>query len=236
MFDRSPEAVIQSLVSAELYSEGHLKEDGSPMVPLVTVSRSCGSNGTLIAQQLSERLKVRFYDKELLNEIVKVAKGDKYLLERLDEHATTLMDELIHTFFAKKGVSRHDFHHYLIKVVLGISRTGGVIVGRGAHLLVPHPRVFRLRLEGSLPICAKRIAERMGVKPAKAEKIILKTDADRDEFVKKIFKSYPTKRIFYDLVVNTDNFTTQQVVNIVAVAMAEAGFAVPEITPAAAQE
>lgn len=228
MFDRSPEAVIQSLVSAELYSEGHQKEDGTPMVPLVTVSRSCGCNGTLIAQKLAERLKVRFYDKELLTEIVKVAKGDKYLLERLDEHNTNLIDELIHTFFAKKGVSRQDFYHYLIKVVLGVSRTGGVIVGRGAHLLVPHPRVFRLRLEGSLPICAKRMAERLSIKPGKAEKLVQKTDADRDDFVQKVFKSYPTKRIFYDLVVNTDNFTPEQAVRIVAIAMGEAGFAVPE--------
>lgn len=228
MLDRSPEAVIQSLVSAEMYTEGHQKEDGSPMVPLVTVSRSCGSNGTLIAQNLAERLKVRFFDKELLAEIVKVAKGDKYLLERLDEQSTNLMDELIHTFFAKKGASRQDFHHYLIKVVLGVSRTGGVIVGRGAHLLVPHPRVFRLRLEGSLPVCTLRLAERLGVKPNKAEKMILKTDDDRDEFVKKVFKSYPTRKIFYDLVVNTDAFAPEQVITIVITAMREAGFAIPD--------
>lgn len=229
MLESNAQKMLFSLVNAELYTEEHpvLHEDLA--LPLVTVSRSCGSNGTEVARLLAERLGVRFFDKELLNEMVKQAKSDKYLMEQLDEKVTGLMDELIAGFFSHHSVTREEYYHHLLKVLMGISRTGGVIVGRGAHLLLPNRKIFRLRLEGSPETCIDRIAQRYDWKKAKAAKEIAKANAERVEFVRKIAKRFKVRQqTYYDMVLNTDIFKPDQAVTASAGAMKALGFLVPD--------
>ncbi len=86
--------------------------------------------------------------------------------------------------------------------------------------------MFRLRLEGSLPVCIERVAERMDVRKSKARKIILKTNEERTKFVKKVFTRYTNHKAYYDMVINTDLYTPDQLVNLVIMTMKEAGFRV----------
>ncbi|MBF0383441.1 MAG: cytidylate kinase-like family protein [Magnetococcales bacterium] len=101
---------------------------------------------------------------------------------------------------------------------------GGVVVGRGAHLLTSAENSFRVRLEGSLPVCAERVAEQRGVKRSEAEKIIQKTNDERTKFVRKIYKKHAGSRNFYDMVINTDRFTPEQTVDLIMLTMGKLGF------------
>lgn len=219
--------IINSIIGAEMYAEEHHGKPKGPVRPLVTVSRYFGANSTEISRLLAQRLGVQLYDRELLDAVIKESNADKYLVERLDEHSTSFLDDVVHSFFSKKSASSEDFYHNLIKVLMGIAQAGGVIVGRGAHLLLPKRQVFRLRIEGSLEVCTKRVAERMDIKPGKAEKLIIATNKERTRFVKELYRRYPSNKAYYDMVVNTDMFSDDQVVEIVALAMKFAGFKVP---------
>lgn len=232
MVDKSPQEIIQSIIGAELYEEervgeGEGKAKKVPLKPLVTVSRYFGANGTDTARLLAERLGVRLYDQELLDAITKEARADKYLMKQLDERVTGLMDDLINSIFTKKSASKDDFYHYMAKVILGISQQGGVIVGRGAHLLLTGHPAFRLRVEGSLDACAQRVAKRLDLKKKKAERLVEKTNEERAEFVRKMFKNISPDTFYYDMVVNSDTYTPEQVVNLAVAGMKEMGFKLP---------
>lgn len=223
-------AIIQSIVGSELYAKNPKKGNGQavPGKPLVTLSRFFGTPDVEVATLLAERLNVQLYDKVLLKNIVKQAKGDKHLLELLDERVTSIVDDLVHAFFSKKSTNKDTYFRYMAKVILGIGPTGGVILGRGAHLLLPKQRAFRVRLDGSLKVCSKRVAKVLEVKNSKAEKLILKTNAEWRKFTRDVAKRYPTSVKGYDLTINTDIYSPEQMVRIIAIAMEEAGFQVPK--------
>ena len=231
-------SAIQSIVGTGLYVVED-KEKKTPKIlpgkPLITLSRCCGTLYLETAQLLAERMEVQLYDKQLLNSICKEAKDDKHLLERLDERVTSLVDDMVHGFFSKKSINKDAYFRYMAKVIVGIGPSGGVIVGRAAHLLLPERAAFRVRIDGSLKVCSKRLlaarreqgADGKNIKKADVEKGILKRNKAWDAFDKDVAKRFPHRISGYDLVINSDIYTPKQMVSIIATAMREAGFQVP---------
>uniref|UniRef100_UPI00187D641E cytidylate kinase family protein n=1 Tax=Candidatus Magnetaquicoccus inordinatus TaxID=2496818 RepID=UPI00187D641E len=88
--------LVQSIIGSGLYPvDNQKKTKPIPGKPLVTLSRYFGTPDTETATLLAERLGVPMYDRKLLDAISKEAKGDKHLLERLDEHVTSLVDDMV---------------------------------------------------------------------------------------------------------------------------------------------
>jgi len=52
---------------------------------VITIGREFGSGGKYIGEELSKRLQIKFYDKELLNLVAEKENVDIKLLERTDE-------------------------------------------------------------------------------------------------------------------------------------------------------
>lgn len=230
--------VIQSVVGSGLYAvEGQGKKNKKirPGKPLITLSRCYGTQDQETAQLLAERMGVPLYDKKLLDAVCKEARGDKHLLKRLDERVTSLVDDMVHGFFSKKSTNKDAYFRYVAKVIVGLGPSGGIVVGRAAHLLLPELAAFRVRIEGSLKACCKRLlaaeqAKGNGkrLKKADVEKEILKKNKAWRLFDKDVAKRFPTQISGYDLVINSDIYTPEQMVQIIATAMQEAGFEVPE--------
>jgi cytidylate kinase len=219
--------LVKSIIDAGVYAAEN-KDANTPTLkrPLVTVSRYYGAAGSNVATLLAEHLGVQLYDKELLTAIVNETKDDKHLLASLDERVGGLMDDILLAFFSKKSINSEAYFRYMAKVIMGISPIGGVIVGRAAHLLLPKKRTFRVRLEGSLPICAKRMAKRKDMPLHKAEKLVIESNQERDKFERQVVKRFPRAEQGFDLTLNTDRFSPPQAVNIIITAMTEAGFQV----------
>ncbi|MEO5363884.1 MAG: cytidylate kinase-like family protein [Magnetococcus sp. DMHC-8] len=196
--------------------------------PVVTVSRSFGANGSRIAELLAEALTVPCFGYSMLDGIVKEAKSDKFLMSLIDERAPSPLDDWIHALFTKGEVSQAGFYRRLVKTTLAIAESGGVIIGRGAHLvLANNPRVFRLRVEGSLEICAQRVAERENIKIKEARERITRVDNERRLYVREIYKRCPHQRAHYELVINTDAIDPHAAVDIIVYAMEKMGYYVP---------
>lgn len=226
--------LIQSIVGSGLHYTVDEKKKGSPLPgkPLVTLSRFYGTPDVETAQLLADRLAVQFYDRNLLDAVTKAAKGDKHLLERLDERVTSLVDDMIHGFFSKKSTNKDVYFRYVAKFIVGIGPSGGVILGRGAHMLLPERAAFRVRLDGSMKVCTKRLMDAKELKKPEAEKEIIKTNKERDKFNKEVEKRYPTRVSCFDLILNSDIYTPEQMVRIIVAAMQEAGFQIPEVPKA----
>ncbi len=79
---------IEALVGAELMAERNARESGrlsSAKKPVVTISRSYGAMGKVVAQALADRLQVRCFDRTILEEIAHRARVDIDLVRTLDE-------------------------------------------------------------------------------------------------------------------------------------------------------
>ena len=138
------------------------------------------------------------------------------------------MDGWLHAIVKGKGSFTPEYRRALVSVVLGISHSGGVIVGRGANFILTGPNVFRVRVVCSLPVCVERIAEKENVKPAKAEKIILETDKNRDAFLRQVYPRNIHASSSYDLTLNTERLNFGQAVETILFTMKQLGFEVPE--------
>ena len=224
----SIDSTIESLVNRQLKTKVNLVPPPQLKGTVVTIARSCGSGGEAIAHMLADRLKLRCYVAELLDAIADEARADKDMMKQLDEHSEHLMDGWLRSIITGKGAFEPEYRRALVNVVLGISHSGGVIVGRGANFVLSGKNVFRVRIVCPLPSCVERVAKEKGMKPHKAEKYVLKMDKRRDRFLKKVYPANVHASASYDLTLNTDGFTYEQAVEMILFAMKQQRYAVPE--------
>ncbi|MBP2295883.1 AAA family ATPase [Azospirillum rugosum] len=176
--------------------------------PVVTIARDHGAGGDVIAPKVAAALEVPCFDKEILDAVVAAAKSDPALMRQLDEK----LPERAGMFLYASLMGLHDplseYQQLLTRVVNGIAFRGGVIVGRGAHLLLRGARCFRVRIVGSDEVCARRLA---GGDADKVEAMLAelrKVNTTRAKFFKETFKVTNNDPLQYDLIVNTDHFVS----------------------------
>lgn len=174
--------------------------------PVVTVARDHGAGGEEIAALVAERLKLPCFDRELLDAILKTAKGDPALLRTLDERLPAYSGTLLYASLMGQDDPHDEYQRLLLRMVTGIARKGGVIVGRGAHLLVPKAHRLRVRIVGSEEVCAKRLAagDEAAV-PAKLAEV-KRINAERAQYIQKVYHADLADPRQFDLIVNTDRF------------------------------
>ncbi|MBF0154703.1 MAG: cytidylate kinase family protein [Magnetococcales bacterium] len=220
-------AHMASIVEADVYSTIH-DEEKLPSVPVVTISRTYGTPGMEIGHLLAKYLNVGYYDRELLNVLCRQSHADRHLLEALYEKPIHAWDELLYGLLGKGGNA--ELLHLLPKIMENIQRTGGVVLGRGAHLLATSRPIFRVALDGSLPVCTKRVMSRMQISEKKARELIQEKNNERNAFVRSIFERHPSMHHFYEMEINTDLFTPDQAVTMILTAMNQKGFMLPKET------
>lgn len=220
---------ISGLSLSEYFNPKRVEKcDREKKCPVVTVSRSVGAGGSKIAELLADQLTVPCFGYSMIDEIIKESKQDKQLMSMVDEKAPGVLVDWIYATFTKGKVSKPNFYQHLIKTTLAIAKTGGVIIGRGAHLILSNnPSVFRVRIEGSMEVCANRVSERENMNIKKAKEFIVKTEKERVDYVKELYDYCPTNRSYYDLVINTDTMTPHDAVEVIIFAMKKMGYHVP---------
>jgi len=229
----SVERLIEALIASDIARERKAAEERAAAelrsTYVVTVSRGYGALGKEIAQALADTLGVRCCDRMILQEVAKRANVDAELVSKLDERVKHIGSDWWKALFADSSYSQERYLHHLVKVVLNISMEGGVIVGRGAHLILGPRRCFRLRIVGSMKQCAERITKREGIDTAVAEQRVEQVNRERAEYLNELYGVHAGDSSNFDLVLNTDRFTVKQVVALVLDAMQKAGY---KLTPA----
>jgi len=175
-----------------------------PLKPVVTISRDYGSGGDIIAERLAQRLGVELFDDAILKQIAVRLHEDPAAVRLLDqsiEHAKNLW---FYRLLSGKDLGIANYRESLVKVVTGLGRLGGVIVGRGAHVILAESCSLRIRIAGSPEICAKRMARNglgdLGAEIAKAKKI----NHRRGKFTWEMFHCRLSDAHQFDITINTD--------------------------------
>ena len=220
-----PIKIVQALVGAELTAQ-----KGGRYIPagnVVTVSRMYGCGGEEVAEQLAKRLNVEYFDKQILEAIVAAAPENKALMERLDRQMTSVREEVMHMIVTGHSATEQ-YRRHLMNVILGIARNSGVIVGRGAHLLLSSYHAYRVRIVASEDICAARVAESQKLSPREAMRWVRQADHEHSDFIRHVFHRDINDPTSYDLIVNTDHTGLDQATEIVLFAMQQCGYQLPK--------
>jgi len=176
--------------------------------PVITIARDHGAGGEVIAPKVAEALGVKCFDKEILDAVVAEAKSDPGLLRTLDEKLPERAGMFLYASLMGLRDPLTEYQQLLTRVVNGIAFRGGIIVGRGAHLLLRGALRFRVRIVGSDELCARRLAGGDADKVAEKLAEVQKVNAARAKFYKETFKVSNNDPLQYDLIVNTDRFAS----------------------------
>ncbi len=188
------------------------------MAPIITITRQYGSGGSAVAKRAGDALGWTLIDNEFVEEVARRAGLPAEEVAQREERAPGLLERLARTlavsspelFITAASVTQVEADEETIakvteRVIQEAAAHGrAVLVGRGAqallaqrpdalHVYVIAPREFRIKLA----------IERLGVDPAKAEKVLDDTDRQRDQYVKANYGRHRQDPLNYDLVLNT---------------------------------
>lgn len=207
--------------------------------PLVALSGEESISLVELGGMLADRLGVRCYDPETVDSLVLQSQHRNRHLRGGENGVDTLLpqrelshilDGLVRPFRESNALSSQI--HYLVhlaKVVAETTREGGVIVGRGAHLILSGEKVFRMKVEAGPDYCARRLAQEEGLPLDEARDAYRQSRKDQIRFTRSIFELFPNEGTYYDLVLNAEVLKSAAMVEIIIAAMEVSGYRLPEV-------
>jgi cytidylate kinase len=199
---------VQSALQAIVSAINTISSDGAKApAKVVCISRDYGAGGDEVAQILAKRLGVNVYDQVILDRMTQRLDSDKETLKALDSGASRVRDLWLYSLVTGKALNANTYRRHLNNVVLSIGRTGGVILGQGAHLILARSGALRVRFIGSPEVCAARVAaaEKIDLEAARAK--VHAANDHRGKFIWDTFQQRLNDPHTFDLVINTDHIT-----------------------------
>ena len=160
---------------------------------VITIARQYGSGGRTIAQMLSERLGIHYYDKELLRLASEDSGINEDLFRNADEKIkNTKLFKIAHSVYhgelippeSEDFTSMENLFNYQAKVIKELAaKESCVIVGRCAdYVLKDYPNVVSVFVHADRKFCLDRSMERHSMTEKEMQKYIEKTDQYRGDF------------------------------------------------------
>jgi cytidylate kinase len=215
-----------------LLTQQRALESKAKILPTVTVSREKGSGGSSIAKLVAEQLGFVVFDREIVDEVARLAFVDRLVVEHMDEHSRRSIKESTDRVVRRQSFPPEAYMAHLAKTILTIGEKGGaVVVGRGAHLLLSPEKCSRVRVVAPLEVRVQRLCAGAGLERSAAESAIATTDRERARFIQENFQQTDANPLLYDLVINTGGLAVDAAADLVVRAV-EAKF--PHVTETAA--
>jgi cytidylate kinase len=185
------------------------------MIKVLTIEREYGSGGGEIAQLLARRLDWKLWDQLLTEEIARLAKCPKTVVEGREERTDPLYYRLFKSFLRgsyEGSLNAHKLNvvdsecilKFTEQVVQQAAKAGNcVIVGRGSqHFLRSRRDALRVFLYASKEYKLRRVLAR-GKTESEAEQLVDTVDRERADFIQKYFGVEWPDRAVYDTMINT---------------------------------
>jgi len=185
------------------------------MITIITVEREYGSGGSEIAQLLSERLGWKLWDHLLTEEIARLARCPKAVVEVREERNDPLYYRLFKSFLRgsyEGSINAHKLNlvdsETIVKLTERVVRHAAsagkcIIVGRGSqHFLENNPETLRVFLYAPREEKVRRVMSR-GKTESEAQELVDTVDRDRVDFIQRYFHvEWPTRSV-YHIMLNT---------------------------------
>ena len=182
---------------------------------IITISREEGSDGDRVARALGEKLNIPVWDKEILDVLSSKSQGNyrAAMFEALDEKKQNVIDTLVANFFG--DAEKDTYYHLLPKAIYMIAQHHAVIIGRGAHLLLPNS--FRVRIRASYDTKIRTLIKREGMDEKSARQLVKQVDRDRELFLREMkgIVHVASSSLEFDIGINTDRLNVDESVEII---------------------
>jgi cytidylate kinase len=184
-------------------------------IRIITVEREYGSGGAAIAERLAKQLGWKLWDRQLTEEIARVAKVTHDAACRCDERVDPLLTRLFGVY-ARGSYERTlpvtETQHFnadtmvamLHKVIEEAASKGNcVIVGRGAPFILRNrPGAFHVFIYAPVEEKVRRLRG-IGQSEKEARQLVEEVDRERASFIRHYFgKEWPCRSL-YNLMVNS---------------------------------
>ena len=200
---------------------------------VITINRELGSGGRSIGEKLAQRLGVPFYDKALIQGLKEKYQLTTEEIERLKGQKHNWWADLKRSLkimpnYAAPQIisSKNSIPDFLItddifqsetEILKGIAADEScVIAGRsGFFVFRDHPNHLSILIQAKMEYRISRLVQKRGIIREEAQQIIKEVDTGRENYVKKYTGSsrYDTRN--YDIVLNADEHTEDEIVDLI---------------------
>lgn len=189
-------------------------------LPVVAISRQCGSLGEQVARRLAEGLGMNLYGDELIGLIAETNHVSEGVVRTLDEKGVTFMDDMLAALNEKYSMMSNAYFDVLARAVAAIDRRGNaVILGRGAAYMIHGRGDLKIRFTAPVNIRIKNTMRELNLSEDEAKQRLITIDADRARFVNHYFRVDAEDVRHFDLVVNNESLDLEASVEIVKAAL-----------------
>ncbi len=196
------------------------EEEVSKLGPFLTISRQVESGGGEISRIVGRRLGWSVLDKNLVQEVAERFEVSPKLVELMDETEPDWFRDSLFSLLEPHFSDQSSYVATLGKVMLLAAHDGRVvIVGRGAHLLLPRKFGLRVRLIAPTEFRVGRLAAREGLSSDVAERRLAELDATRNDFVHRHFEQEIDDPRHYDLVLDVASFGAEGTADLIGSAL-----------------
>ena len=212
---RSVEQIIEEQVRRwQIMRKEEKKED--ERISVVTFSREHGSGGDILAERLAKKLGYELFHQEVLHNMAESARVSVQFLETLDEKGVSVLDEWISSLVDRRHLWPDRYLQHLMKIIGTIGKHGqAIIIGRGSNFVLPPGKRLSIRVIAPMEERIRNVSKELGITVEEAKQRVIKTESDRKAFIKKYFNADIADIFNYDLIINTENLSIDDAVNII---------------------
>ncbi len=190
--------------------------------PFVTISYEVGAYGVVVVENLCEFLQKRdnrkenawkVFDKDLVKKVIEEYNLPKSIVPYFSESTVSEIEDIVESAVGLYP-SRYTLVYEMNQTILRLAKSGSVIiVGRGANIVTAKiSKGAHIRLVGSLDNRILYIKQHLKISEKEAIKFIIKENRRRSNYFKKYFDRNINDPLLYDLVINTDRLSIQDIV------------------------
>ncbi len=180
---------------------------------VITVSRELGSGGNLIAQELSKRLDIPFYDKDIINKTAQeFGLPEEHLIKSDERKTNSFLYSLATAQLANSAGSAFRLNDiilddrsfmYTSETIKRLAENPCIIVGRCADFVLQNRNIIKFFICAELEDRIHSIAESLDLSEKNALKLIQKTDKRRAAYYNSYTDREWGKASNYHLTINT---------------------------------
>ncbi len=184
--------------------------------PYVSISRQAGAGGERIARAVGKELGWDVLDKELLDFMTQRYHMPRDMLDFVDEKEANWFYDVLGAFASSRIVSQDSYVVHLERIIYLAALHGNVvIVGRGAHCVLPRTSGLAVRIVAPKRQRVEEIMKRSNLSQQDATLHVDEIDKGRNALCRRHFHRDVENSLEYDLLINTARFSEETAAKLI---------------------
>lgn len=224
MKPKVPQALLEKAAQRYIRDMEACKKKKGAVAPrrVITVSRMFGAGGISVSGIVKEALGWPLWDREILNVLSSQSHGRHRagMFEALDEKTQGVIESFVSSVAGE--VDKETYFYLLPRAIYIIAQNNAIILGRGAHLLLPDS--LKIFLKASLEARIRNVMQLLDISEREAKREIINREQDREAFLAEITKKFRRlpgsvpERLQYDIELNMDSLTFEEAAGVIVAA------------------